>query len=263
MNLLTINGSAFDVDITSIQRQASILDGPNAGRLEDASMNRDVIGTFYNYAFTVSQGKDPSDYDALFDLLTAPVKSHAIGVPFAQGITTFDAYVSDASDAMLSMVGGNQWGGLAFTAIAISPQRKAGTKQSTGSGSGSDILIVDNVGFNVDVTGLQRNGPVMDGQAATRSIDGVMSRDIIGTFYNYSLTIEPVAERMDEYDRLYYALTAPVDSHKVTLPYGRGTITFDAYISAATDELIRANEDGYVWGHLDIEFVAMAPKRRT
>ena len=125
------------------------------------------------------------------------------------------------------------------------------------------IFTVDGHAYEVTVPagGLKRSGQVMDGDKAGRLQTGRMERDIIGTFYNYSLQIETQNLNAAEYDELYHVLSAPVDYHTITLPYGQSTITFEAYVSNVNDELKLMQENRNIWGGLTFNFVAMEPQR--
>ncbi len=109
--------------------------------------------------------------------------------------------------------------------------------------------------------GLKRSASVLDGSNAGRVKSGRMQRDIIGTFYNYSLLLNTSNLTADAYDRLYEVLTAPQDSHIVTFPYGQGDLTFEAYISNAEDVLKYVYPNRNLWGDLAINFVSMEPNR--
>ncbi len=123
------------------------------------------------------------------------------------------------------------------------------------------VFTIDGKSYNVSVTDLQRKASVLDGENAGRVMSGLMVRDIIGTYYNYSMTLDTRSLNFSDYDSLYEVLTAPVDCHSITVPYGQGTATFDAYISNADDVLKRMDGSRNLWGDLQINFVAMAPKR--
>jgi hypothetical protein len=263
-DILLINGSAPDVSVNAIQREATILNGENAGQLKNGNMIRDVIGTIYNYAMEVTpKMENLAAYDSLYETITAPVDSFLVGVPFGQGMLEFDAYVSNVDDALRYMnLSLKLWDKFAFTAIAMEPQRYYGETWSVGSGSGNQVFTIDGVGFDVSVVSLERTGKVQTADASGRSISGVMGREVIGTYYNYALKLEQNISNPEEYDRLYYALTAPVDSHLLALPYGQNTLTFQAYITRANDQLIHSNDNINVWGSLEIDFMAMAPARR-
>ena len=78
---------------------------------------------------------------------------------------------------------------------------------------------------------------MLDGDNAGRVMTGAMKRDIIGTYYNYSMEIDPVSSDLAEYDEFYEAISSPVDSHVLTVPYAQTTLTFDAYAANGEDEL--------------------------
>ncbi len=114
---------------------------------------------------------------------------------------------------------------------------------------------------NLHVTGLRRNFQILDGENAGRVMTGEMDRDIIGTYYNYSCEIDASAADRAEYDRFYENISAPVDSHELTLPYAQQTLTFNAYVTNGEDELVSIYTDNE-WANLSFNFIAMAPQRR-
>lgn len=262
MSIFKIDGATPDVNVNSLQREATILNGDNAGQLKNGDMIRDVVGTIYSYALEVEPKlSNLAAYDSLYEAITAPVESYPVMMLFGQGELYFDAYVSSANDELRHMNPSLKlWDKLAFTVIPIDPQRYYGETWSLGSGSGNQVFSLDGVGFDISTVKLERTGKVQDSKAA-RSVSGRMGREIIGTYYSYSMEIDQVLGNPDEYDRLYYALTAPVDSHQLTVPYGQSTLTFQAYISRANDNLIHAG-DVNIWGGLEVDFIAMAPARR-
>ena len=125
------------------------------------------------------------------------------------------------------------------------------------------VFTLDGVSYNVFVpeNGIRRSGKILDGENAGRTPSGVMIRDIIGTYYNYSMDIDTQQTDVAEYDTLYEVLTAPVDYHVIVVPYGQGTLTFNAYVTSAEDTLITMADGVNRWGGLTISFVAMKPQR--
>ena len=114
---------------------------------------------------------------------------------------------------------------------------------------------------NLHVVSLKRSFAVIDGDNAGRVMTGAMTRDIIGTYYNYSMEIDPVSSDLAEYDEFYEAISAPVDSHVLTVPYAQTTLTFDAYVANGEDELVSKYGSRNDWQNLAINFIAMKPKR--
>ena len=126
----------------------------------------------------------------------------------------------------------------------------------------TSILSLDGKEYpNLHVVSLKRSFAVLDGDNAGRVMTGAMTRDIIGTYYNYSMEIDPVSSDLTEYDEFYEAISAPVDSHVLTVPYAQTTITFDAYVANGEDELVSKYGSRNDWQNLAINFVAMKPKR--
>lgn len=109
----------------------------------------------------------------------------------------------------------------------------------------------------------KRSFQILDGENAGRQIlTAKMERDILGTFYNYSMNIDSRFMSKEEYDTLYDLLSAPVDSHTIEVPYAQETFIFEAYITNGTDELTGIRNDSNIWANLSINFIAMEPQRR-
>lgn len=126
----------------------------------------------------------------------------------------------------------------------------------------TSILSLDGKEYpNLHVVSLKRSFAVLDGDNAGRVMTGAMTRDIIGTYYNYSMEIDPVSSDLSEYDEFYESISAPVDSHVLTIPYAQTTLTFDAYVANGEDELVSKYGSRNDWQNLAINFVAMKPKR--
>lgn len=125
------------------------------------------------------------------------------------------------------------------------------------------VFSVDGVDYpGVNVISLKRNFAVLDGSNAGRTMDGAMRRDIIGTYYNYSMEVTSDYSELTEYDALYEVISAPVDSHTIVVPYGQETLTFEAYVANGDDDLLHKRPSFNKWGPLNINFVAMKPQRR-
>lgn len=125
-----------------------------------------------------------------------------------------------------------------------------------------DIVSIDGVYYDVIIpeNGIKRSFSVADTDQAGRNVTGAMIRDIIGTFYNYTISMK-IKNRSD-YDALYEILSAPDDYHIITVPYGQYTLTFKAYVTEGEDTL-RIKTNSYSdWTELSINFIAMEPLRK-
>lgn len=110
---------------------------------------------------------------------------------------------------------------------------------------------------------IHRSFNVLDGENAGRTMDGRMQRDIIGTYYTYRMEFDTSLSSLDAYDALFETLSAPVDSHTITVPYGQDILTFEAYVANGEDDLSHIYRDeSRKWDNLAVNFVAMEPVRR-
>ena len=127
------------------------------------------------------------------------------------------------------------------------------------------IFSIDGKEYNVTVPagGIQRSFSVLDTDKSGRSQSGDMIRDIIGTYYNYSIEINTKMLNYDEYDQLYDIISSPAEYHMLTVPYGQKTLTFKAYVTSGSDSFDVKGKDGKIrWKGLKLNFIAMSPQRR-
>lgn len=122
------------------------------------------------------------------------------------------------------------------------------------------MFMIDGESYNIGAVSIKRDAPFLD-KYANRTEDGNLQRDLIGVYYNYTLTF-PKINNPSEYNRLYKKVTEPVPYHTVTVPDCIGSITYTAYISAVSDELHRIKDGQNLWGGLTIKFIAKSPNRR-
>lgn len=125
------------------------------------------------------------------------------------------------------------------------------------------MIIIDGVEFAKAVLTFKRSFQVLDGENAGRTIvNGSMERDVIGTYYNYSATIDSSFMTLEEYDELYEIISSPADFHTLEVPYGQGVYVYQAYITNGSDELTLIKDDKNYWNKLSFNFIAKSPKRR-
>lgn len=123
-DIFKIDGVAYDVGVESVKRTAEIREGSNGGETLSGYVFRDIKGTYYHYTVVLSVVDMPVvDYDALYQVLTAPETSHEVTMPYGQSTITFDAGVYSANDVLELMEEENYWGSLEITMKAMKPQR--------------------------------------------------------------------------------------------------------------------------------------------
>lgn len=123
--IFTIDGVGYNVGVVSIHRTANIKDGPNADNALSGKRWRDVQGTFYDYTMEVSaDGMSREDYDAMYEVISAPVDSHVLVAPYGQTTISFTAYIEVVEDDVLYMDDGTAWGNLTVNLYAQEAKRK-------------------------------------------------------------------------------------------------------------------------------------------
>ena len=124
-------------------------------------------------------------------------------------------------------------------------------------------IVMDQIEYHLRVNyeTLGRSFHLDDGENADYMLSGLYKRDLLGTYYDYAMEVEPDPQYPGDYDSFFEAITAPVDSHSLTLPYGQSTITFDAMVTSGSD-LYRGKVAGFNrWGGLQVQFTAQKPQR--
>lgn len=125
----------------------------------------------------------------------------------------------------------------------------------------SDFLIVDGKTYNVGVIAIKRKAPTLD-KFAERTEDGVLHREVIGTYYNYEIRYGSSYEYPDDYDSLFESITSPAPFHTITVPYGRrDSHTYQAYCSSTEDEIAMIRNGETFWTGLKTNFIAQKPAR--
>ena len=124
------------------------------------------------------------------------------------------------------------------------------------------MIILDGVKYSkIGIVSIRRSFDVQDGDNTIQAKSGVNLRDIVGTRYNYVMELGSYVESPEEYDNFFEAITAPVPYHTLEVPYGQGTMTFEAEVYGGQDELL-SPLNVRQWGKLRITFSARRPQRR-
>lgn len=126
-------------------------------------------------------------------------------------------------------------------------------------------IVMDGVTYHLCLPfrGLQRSFSLLEGQNKGVALSQRRIRDLKGTGYTYTLAVEPDPRYPTDYDDFYTAITAPVDSHEITLPFGQGTITYDAQVASGSDIYGGIKAGIGQWQGLRITFAYIAPQVTT
>ena len=122
------------------------------------------------------------------------------------------------------------------------------------------LFSIDGEEFNIPLVKVKRESSVLD-KYATRTEGGDLQREIIGVYYNYTLTFPELNLDTEEYARLWDKITEPVEFHDFVVPSSDGAFSFIGYITTTGDELKRSRDGKNYWGGLSIKFIAKAPAR--
>lgn len=127
MQNIVVDGVEYRVRVVyeSLSRSFSIVEGPNGGTAITARTIRDIIGTKYEYEMRVEPDlRYPEDYDAFYEVISAPVESHMVEMPYGSGVMKFEAMIVSGEDTYRGiLVNRNAWQGLRVQFKPILPQR--------------------------------------------------------------------------------------------------------------------------------------------
>ncbi len=124
-----------------------------------------------------------------------------------------------------------------------------------------NVFSIDGIELRLEVVKLEREFSVTDTENSGRLKNYDMYREIAGTFYNYTMEIEPIVQYREDYDTFYQMISAPETKHRLVVPYAQKTLEFEAYVTKGKDSLQRRNGKN-LWHGLSVHFVAMSPQRR-
>lgn len=123
--MIKINGNTFKVGIVKIERKTRI-EKENKGTTLDGKTHYEVIGTYFDYIITINtKAINIQEYDRLFEVITAPLESQVVTVPYNQSEITFNANISVGNTSLLSnFLNFKRWGELKITCQSIEPQKE-------------------------------------------------------------------------------------------------------------------------------------------
>lgn len=126
---LTLDGTKYNhLGLGALKRTASIMEDGNSGWTLNGQYKRSIIGTLYSYSFVVYQQDDAyaDEYDAVYEILTAPTNTHTIKVPYGQGEIELTVYITGVDDTLRWDDGhGRMWGAMNVNCLAQAPSRLA------------------------------------------------------------------------------------------------------------------------------------------
>ncbi len=122
------------------------------------------------------------------------------------------------------------------------------------------VFLMDGIAYNIDILALTRKFSVMDTDKSGRTQNGQMYRDVVGTFYNYTMTVAPRNGDMEALEAFWEAISHPAVSHECVFPYGQRTLTQRMYVTGGEQALELIHSDKNHWGQIQVNFIAMGPE---
>ena len=128
----------------------------------------------------------------------------------------------------------------------------------------AETISIDGVEYRVFVEypTRQRSFNIPDGPLAGKSLKPRKIRDIDGTYYSWSMIVGQDPKHPEDYDAFYEVISAPVDFHRVKMPFGQRELEFDAAIYSGTDVDEGVRGERRSWGDLQVFFEPMEPQRK-
>ena len=127
------------------------------------------------------------------------------------------------------------------------------------------VIKIDGKSYDVGEIELKRNAEIIyDPATLGVMLDFSEVADAAATKYMYSFTVEPkhgAENKQSQYDAFYDDITSPKSVRTVELPFGQGTITFQAKIKSAGDSLRRSCGGVNRWGGLSVAFSPVRPQK--
>lgn len=84
--------------------------------------------------------------------------------------------------------------------------------------------------------------------------------DVLGTWYDYDITIAVPRNRRTDYDEIYNVLTNPVSFHSFTLPYAQGSIEITGRVEQVEDTPVPMN-NGIYWMGISFSVKSSYPSK--
>ena len=121
-------------------------------------------------------------------------------------------------------------------------------------------FLMDGVSYNVQVMSLKRSFEIKEAIAAKYTQSGDIYRDLVGTYYNYTITVRERNGDREALDAFWNAISKAVAAHECVFPYNQSTLSQKMYVKNGSQDIGRLYEDGATWKDITVQFIAKEPK---
>lgn len=101
---------------------------------------------------------------------------------------------------------------------------------------------------------------LIEGPLAGDMLSGRHERDLLGAAHTYSMQVEPDTRYLDDYDDFFAVVSAPQDTHAVTVVSGQSTMTYLAMIETVQHTYKGKLGGRNIYGGLTVTFVPVTPQ---
>lgn len=124
-------------------------------------------------------------------------------------------------------------------------------------------ITMDGKAYRVRIVypSVEETATLKDGLNAGDMLSGRRERDLVGTYYDHALAVEPDPRYPQDYDQFFEDITAPVPSHLITMPHGQGTVTYEAMVYSASHVANGVIAGVRRWKGLKVSFQGIRPAR--
>lgn len=123
---IIIDGETFDVGVIKVTRKPrkEIL---TLGTTIDGTMHKTALGTYYDYEVEFAAKKmNVTEYDRLYEVVTAPIAEHEVTLPYGQSTITFKADIDVGNDSIISDYNNfRRWNSMKISFNSLEMQRVA------------------------------------------------------------------------------------------------------------------------------------------
>lgn len=118
------------------------------------------------------------------------------------------------------------------------------------------MIIIDDVEYNIPIKTMSGQADMLDSYAERTPGDGVLHRDLIGVYDNYSIEFVSSYGDPTVYSALWFKLTEPVEWHFVVFPTIFGDRVIEGYFAGTKHEVSRQANGVTYWKNLSTSFVS-------
>lgn len=126
-----------------------------------------------------------------------------------------------------------------------------------------ESITMDGITYKVKVLydSMSLRFALIPGANAGTMMSGRKIYALLGTEYGHKLTVQPDPTHRDDFDAFIHAISAPVDNHRIALPYGQGLIEYDAHVTSG-EVTYKGHMGGRnIWGGAEIYYEPIEPQR--